>query len=248
MQKKIISFSLWGNDEKYTIGAIENAKLAMQIYPEWICRYYTGQSTLRMAPEVVKELKSFPNTEIIIMSDEGDWTGMFWRFTACSDADVEYILCRDCDSRISLREKGAVLEWMKSGKAFHIMKDHPWHKGLVILGGLWGARADSLRDMNSLIHSYDKMMNAYNADQEFLAKMVYPRIKDDCLIHDEFNGGRKFPSRRWKNEFVGQVFDPDNIRTGEHKQAIEFELKKNSSTSRIKDVVRNLLIFLRKKP
>ena len=38
--KKLICFSLWGDDSTYTIGAIKNADLAKKHYPGWICRYY----------------------------------------------------------------------------------------------------------------------------------------------------------------------------------------------------------------
>jgi hypothetical protein len=53
--KKIISFSLWGDNPKYTVGAIKNAELALSIYPDWICRYYIGKSTPQ---EIIDELKS----------------------------------------------------------------------------------------------------------------------------------------------------------------------------------------------
>ena len=43
--KKVISFSLWGPDPKYAIGAIKNAELALKYYPDWICRYHIGSST-----------------------------------------------------------------------------------------------------------------------------------------------------------------------------------------------------------
>ena len=45
--KKIISFSLWGTNPKYTIGAIKNADLAEEIYPDWVCRYYVAQDVPR---------------------------------------------------------------------------------------------------------------------------------------------------------------------------------------------------------
>ena len=44
MMTKIISFSLWGNDKKYTFGALKNADLASTIYPGWTCRFYIGKS------------------------------------------------------------------------------------------------------------------------------------------------------------------------------------------------------------
>ena len=96
--KKIISFSLWGEDPKYTIGAIENAKLVNEIYHGWISRFYCGKSV----PEnIINSLKDVPNTEVIIMDEDGDWTGMFRRFLACKDGDV--MISRDTDSRLSLR-------------------------------------------------------------------------------------------------------------------------------------------------
>jgi len=36
--KKIISFSLWGDNPIYTQGAIRNAELAKEVYPDWVCR------------------------------------------------------------------------------------------------------------------------------------------------------------------------------------------------------------------
>ena len=57
--KKIISFSLWGDNPKYTIGAIKNAEIAKEIYPDWICRFYLGKST---PIEIVKDLYGRDNT------------------------------------------------------------------------------------------------------------------------------------------------------------------------------------------
>ena len=63
--KKLICFSLWGNDPKYTIGAIKNAKLVKKIYgKEWNCRFYCGScvnqkviSTLKNTGSEVIEIK-----------------------------------------------------------------------------------------------------------------------------------------------------------------------------------------------
>ena len=38
--KKIISFSLYGDDVKYSLGAIRNVEFAKKYYPGWICRFY----------------------------------------------------------------------------------------------------------------------------------------------------------------------------------------------------------------
>ena len=44
--KKVISFSLWGDDPKYTIGAIRNAELAKTVYPGWVPRFYCAKNSV----------------------------------------------------------------------------------------------------------------------------------------------------------------------------------------------------------
>ena len=47
---KIIAFSLWGDDPKYTFGAIKNASIAEELFPDWICRFYVGKSVPQSIP------------------------------------------------------------------------------------------------------------------------------------------------------------------------------------------------------
>lgn len=222
---KVISFSLWGNNSKYIVGALQNANLAKKIYPDWKCRFYIGQSTLKGSVNEIRLLQQFENSEIIFMQEEGDWTGMFWRFLPCSDPDVDIMISRDCDSRLSLREKNAVDDWLTSVKSFHIMRDHP-HHDTKILGGMWGTKTHILRDMLGLIADYGKK-DYWQIDQEFLTEVIFPRIENDCIIHDEFFDGKKFPSRRNKFEFVGEVYDENNERNYEHIEFLKTYLKVN---------------------
>jgi hypothetical protein len=60
--------------------------------------------------------ESYDNTEVVVMDEEGTPNSMMWRFTACDDDDVEMFISRDTDSRLSIREKEAVDEWIESGK------------------------------------------------------------------------------------------------------------------------------------
>ena len=83
---KLITFSLWGDNPKYTIGAIKNANLAKEIYPDWICRYYVGKT---VPSSIIEELEKMSNVQIIRMEEDGDWKGMFWRFEPASEEGVE---------------------------------------------------------------------------------------------------------------------------------------------------------------
>ena len=215
--KKIISFSLWGNDPKYTIGAIRNAELSPTIYPDWICRFYIGKST---SNEIVNKLKSFEHVEVIEMDIDGDWTGMFWRFYPASEEDVDVMISRDCDSRLSEREKLAVDEWLNSDKGFHIMRDHPYHT-TVILGGMWGSKKGVIPQMKKLIDEYIKG-SFWQVDQNFLREKIYPLVKDNSLVHDEFFEKKPFPSNRIVDEFVGQAYnEKDEFLYKEHSKILE---------------------------
>ena len=214
--KKIISFSLWGDNPIYTIGAIRNAELSKDIYPDWVCRYYIGKSSPK---EIIEKLNSFDNTEVIEMESDGDWTGMFWRFYAAGDEDVDVVIVRDCDSRVNIREKEAVDEWLNSDKGFHIMRDHPYHT-TEILGGMWGSKKGVVSNIKNLIDTYVKG-NFWQVDQNFLKEQIYPQIKNNCLVHDEFFEKKPFPSKRPKNLFVGQAFkENDDFLHIEHIKLI----------------------------
>ena len=54
---KVISFSLWGDNTRYTLGALQNASLAKMVYPDWICRFYVGHSTPRIVVDMLKSPK-----------------------------------------------------------------------------------------------------------------------------------------------------------------------------------------------
>jgi protein O-GlcNAc transferase len=203
--KKIISFSLWGTNPIYNIGAIRNAELAKEVYPDWVCRFYYGTSTLN---ETIEKLKTFDNVELINMGVEGDWTGMFWRFYPASDNDVDVVIVRDCDSRLNQREKDAVDEWLNSDKGFHIMRDHPAH-GTEILGGMWGSKKGVVNNMKELINDYIKG-DFWQVDQNFLREKIYLSVKDNSIVHDEYFEHKPFPTVREYKQFVGQAFDEND--------------------------------------
>ena len=214
--KKVISFSLWGENPIYNVGAVKNAELAKEIYPDWTCRYYLGKS---VPPPIIQELKDFNNTEIFIMNEPGNWTGMFWRFYPASDPDVDVMVSRDTDSRLNLREKAAVDEWLKSDKDFHIMRDHPQH-ATEILGGMWGVRNRLLFNMVDMINDYIKG-DFWQVDQNFLRERVVPLIRQNYIAHDEFFEKKPFPIERVPKEFIGQAYDAnDEILHPEHAEML----------------------------
>ncbi len=209
--KKIISFSLWGNDYKYLGGALQNIELAKFYYPEWICRFYVGVSTNK---KFVEKLMSFDNVEVVSMDEHGDWTGMLWRFYPASDSEVDIMVSRDCDSRIHPREVYAVNEWINSDKKFHIMRDHQYH-GIPILGGMWGSKKGVIHNIKELCDEF-QLEEVKGIDQKFLAEKIFPIVKNSSLVHDEIHrievDSTKYPSSsgvRNPDHFVGQAYNGD---------------------------------------
>jgi protein O-GlcNAc transferase len=208
--KKVISFSLWGDSPIYNIGAIRNAELAKEIYPGWICRFYYDTTT---PLSTIEKLNSFNNVELVSMGVEGDWTGMFWRFFPASDIDVDVVIVRDCDSRLNIREKLAVDEWLISDKGFHIMRDHPAHVS-EILGGMWGSKRGVISNMKELVDDYLKFErtllskgNFWQVDQNFLKEKIFPLVCFNSMVHDEYYQKKPFPAVRQGKTFVGQAFN-----------------------------------------
>ncbi len=229
-KRRIISFSLYGDHPKYQKGALENLRLAHELYPGWTCRFHVSQE---ISPSIVCELKE-EGGEVITKNRKEDAHGTFWRFLPAGDSELDILLVRDIDSRLSEREVLAVQEWIKSGRRFHIMRDHPYHTSLI-MAGMWGCRGNVLYNLPRLVWKWRLMRlitgrrshhRRKDLDQVFLNQMVYPRIKDDVLIHSEFvcfegEKVRPFPGPRKNFEFVGEILNADGTRIERHFSALK---------------------------
>ena len=213
--KKIISFSLWGNNSKYLTGALENIRLQKQLYPSWICRFYVHNSVPNLNIQQLKEVGAEIINKTGDLGEGMNRPGMFWRFEVIKDPEVERFIVRDADSRLGQREKNAILDWIHSGKNFHIIRDNVQHS-TKIMGGMWGATRKIAKkiDYDNLLNQFNKIeqKSIYGSDQDFLAQFIYPLVKDDCLIHDEFHFYKdetikQIPHIRINNEFIGQPIE-----------------------------------------
>jgi hypothetical protein len=177
---KVVSFSLFGSDPLYNIGAIKNSELMTDIFPNWEMWVYYDDT---VPVETLETLKS-NNVKLIESTGVGFYRSM-WRFNPCGNSEVEYFISRDTDSRISLRDMESVNEWIESGKDFHIVRDHPVGHSWLINGGMWGSKGGVI-NIEELINNYN--YNPYNKfiDQEFLRDVIYPLTNKSRIVHDEY--------------------------------------------------------------
>ncbi len=225
-KKRVISYSLYGNAEKYTQGAIRNAELAPLFYPGFECWFYTDKNVDK---SIIERLKLFDYVRIIEV-DLSIYCNINFakslRFLPMDDPEVELMLSRDTDSRFTIREANAVYEWISSGKTFHIMRDHPVGHGCKILGGAWGSRKIPNFNFEKELESWKQIKGLWDVDQRFMIDIVYPLIKNDSVIHASCfkfeEHAKDFPDPYFDRHFVGEYinFNGDREVRGEDYKSI----------------------------
>jgi len=222
--RNIISFSLYGNNSMYTVGALKNVELSKKYYPGWVCKFYVNQFVKQ---SVVNELLK-TGAEVKVIAAPVDFKSKFVRMEVAVE-QIDRFIIRDCDSRLNRKEADAVQEWIKSGKAVHIMRDHKLHTS-PMMGGMWGAVKGFIPDelflklyrewITSLragkFKGKEYCKNHGQSDQGFLAHKIYPLIKDNCLTHTSHKKfseyDKPFPSKLRYGWFVGQQVRANNSR------------------------------------
>jgi len=215
MKKRIISFSLWGDNEGYVQGAIRNAERAPKFYPGWICRFYVDG---KVPKDAIVELEAL-GAEIFHEPTQDDWQGLYWRFKPMyDDPSVDRFIVRDTDSRLNWREADAVSEWEESKLPFHLMRDNPAHN-IEIMGAMWGSVAGLIPEFRQIMGAWCDQLKPnpdnlkgklHGSDQVFLCQYVWPRIKLCHLAHDEhfsYTGREKpFPTKLNRDGYVGMIY------------------------------------------
>lgn len=235
---KVLSYSLWGDKPKYLEGAVLNAIDAKTFYPDFETRFYVDRSV--GSDYIYKLLQN--DTKVIRIDHEstGDWTGLFWRFLPVLETNVDVVICRDTDSRLSQREATSVREWLNSGTSLHVMRDHPGHY-MPILGGMCGFRGHALNHLCNSIKPLVRtgFVGEYNSDQIFLAKTMAQFFNNDCFVNDEIFENSPFSQKRNGLSFIGESVDELGTFNYTHRQILQAwlrfkELSPSSTLSRLR--------------
>lgn len=218
---KVISFCLYGNNEKYYKGMIENIILANLIYLGWQVRIYTSIGKQKIPDNVMNILQNM-NCKIIeckelYREDKENSEGMFWRFKPIFEKDVDIYICRDADSRISIREKQMVEEWIENEKCIHTILDHPCHKDLM--GCSFGINCKIVRSKYSKkIADIDKLLLEltnngtkyipYNTDQPWIRTIFKNIILENNDIFVHYIGESNTIYGIIPNKFTSKLMEP----------------------------------------
>ena len=171
--KKIISYSLWGRDKIYLSGMVENLKLA-ETYKGWSVRIHIAEDcpALKYLEYMGAELIVMPPAETLDKTKPG-WENSpahfasLWRFLPLNDPNVERMISRDSDSRLSPRCYDAVCEWENSGMLGHVIRECESHtNGLMV--GLIGSICNIHDDMPTLMAEFIRTYEDRFPDQRWV--------------------------------------------------------------------------------
>lgn len=233
--KRVISFCLWGNIPCYTIGAVKNAILAKQYFPEWVCRYYYDNT---VPTEIIAKLKSFDNTELIFVekaSGAKTWKapgqfGSLWRYYCFNDDDVEVWMSRDTDSRISPYERKYIDEFIASDNIIHSFRDikEPMLRAGMMSFKNYSSIRDKYRDnriiegakidIKELMKSINPDNTPFYCDEIFLKGKLLPIYKNNYSFNLRNDNSMVFPHQC--GPYVGSVVDEDDYFYDKNKGEI----------------------------
>jgi GT2 family glycosyltransferase len=202
INKKVISFSVYGEKSVYLLGAEKNIEEAKKIYPGWICRFYCDENISNI--EKLKSLAQKGECEVII--PQTPIFQMYWRYFAADDPDVSAVIFRDTDSLVNYREQAAVKDWLNSDKIMHTMHDNDAGHWSPVMGGMCGLKLPINFKMFEQIDSWCKNLRnykfSYSDDQTFLSKKLLTILENSLIDHhnnppkSKFKNSVAFPSHQ----------------------------------------------------
>ncbi|HEY4173756.1 MAG TPA: hypothetical protein VGM42_12075 [Rhodopila sp.] len=182
-ENNVIAYTLWGNQPRYLVPLLENARIRPHLFAEWTIRVYHDHSVdpaylgqLAAHGVELRPMRLPPNVPA--------HRALLWRFEVIADPAVQRFLIRDADSLLTVKERVAIDVWLRSDFHFHTMRDWYTHTDLL-LAGMWGGVGGILPPPATLLGAYTAWrMENDHVDQDLLTETVWPAIRRNILIHD----------------------------------------------------------------
>lgn len=209
--EKIISYSLFGEDMKYYVGAEKNIILNNKLLPDWKTVIYYHPEKIRVG--YIDKLSNMGAqmidvTEVRIGNKNSKEYPYFWRFLTFLQNNIS--LVRDLDSRVSEREVQYIEKWIKSEKDYFVIRDHPWHAPIPSgLFGIKGYKREFEKHFNEFVNKSDLR---WGTDQEILYEYMNPISKDD-IEYFGYDKPSTYIPRDNENFFIGMQCDENDNPT-----------------------------------
>jgi hypothetical protein len=209
MNRKVISYVLWGNRPEYLIGAVKNSNSVEKIYPGWEAVFFIHKD---VSSDIISEIEK--KSKVIIFNDQPDHGACLLRYSLLADPSVKIFISRDCDSRLNDKEYRAVCEWEESNFQFHTMRDSIYHSSPPVLAGMCGFKNIGSIDPKWLWDNFTKFKSGNYGDDQRALNLFYLQASNLFLEHDDMlrHNSKKFPqhSSFQVGTFIGQKINEDD--------------------------------------
>lgn len=214
--RKLISYSLCGKNPLYWLGLLNNIRVQPYVLPDWEIKVYIERDHFLIP--ILKDMG--------VGYEEVDNTygGTFcsgWRFYAFAE-DADYVLVRDADSIIGMKDVYCTDEWLASGKTLHSIVEFP--TAMPLSAGCMGIKGRLFPNIRSMYDDYVRVNgNNYSIDEMFLRDYVWNKYRHDMLKHGYYGGGEPIYAEskyqytgfkvqlKWDDVFQWKEFDPENL-------------------------------------
>lgn len=203
--KPIVSFSLFGSEPKYYIGAEKNIIEINNFLPNWEVRiYYHENMILDGKVEYLSNLGAtlINVKDIVLGNKESIHYPFFWRFLSFFENTPSIV--RDLDSRFSDREIQYINQWMSGERDYFIIRDHPWQA--PVPSGLFGIKKFIPEFKDHFINFVNNEDLRWGADQEIL-RIYMEQINEENVFYCGYNDRTNYIPRDDKNFFIGMQMD-----------------------------------------
>jgi hypothetical protein len=218
---KYISYTLFGTQPKYYIGAEKNIELNKKLLPDWVTViYYNEKNILDGWVEKLSSLGAeMRNITDFSFSDKDTiHYPYFWRFFSFLNDGISIV--RDLDSRVSDREVEYINRWLNSECDYFIIRDHPWHS--PVPSGLFGIKSKIKKFEDHFINFINTSDLRWGTDQEILHQYM-EKIDENYIFYCGLDRVDTYIPRNDKNFFIGmQIDENDNPLKPNAEVALSF--------------------------
>jgi hypothetical protein len=209
--EKIISYSLFGYEDKYYVGAEKNIEVNNVLLPDWktVIYYHPNLTNLEKIDKLSKKGATVIDVSDVVVGGKPSLSfPYFWRFLSFFDNNIT--LSRDLDSRLSLREVEYINKWLEEGSEYFIIRDHPWHS--PVPSGLFGIKGKIVDFENHMNYFISNTELRWGDDQEILHQYIQ-NINPESITYFGFDKRETYIPRDDKKFFIGIQLDENDKPT-----------------------------------
>lgn len=214
---KVLSFCLYGNKPMYDHGAIQNAKLAHDFFPDYECRFYV---TKNYNYNIIRQLEK-AGAVVIEESKLSSHLCTLWRLLPCFEYEVDYVVCRDVDARLTARDYNIVEQFYNSNDGvIQSLKDHELHNFPPLLAGMISIKTKQMYDtfnedyIDFVLRGWNDYLDSYTVyggnlkgcDQAFLNHIVFAKMHQQIKYYSDLTVNKIGPLDN-RHYFIGAQFD-----------------------------------------